>query len=145
MSIEIPPAPEGLRQLWPAFVEAALRASPLGFAFLTHGEPASFENKVLTVRFPTEEGGHLQSEDTKILEAKLAELGHPGTQIRFIVADAAPTPAAPIAAAAIPTPEPKKEKPVPQKLNVDDFKNDPLIQKALEIFRGHIVEVRAGI
>jgi hypothetical protein len=28
---------------------------------------------------------------------------------------------------------------------VEEFKNDPLIQKALEIFRGNIVEVRAGI
>ena len=27
--------------------------------------------------------------------------------------------------------------------NKDDFKNDPLIQKALEIFKGQIVEVRA--
>jgi len=27
--------------------------------------------------------------------------------------------------------------------NKDDFKNDPLIQKALEIFKGTIVEVRA--
>jgi hypothetical protein len=25
----------------------------------------------------------------------------------------------------------------------DDFKNDPLIKKALEIFKGQIVEVRA--
>jgi hypothetical protein len=25
----------------------------------------------------------------------------------------------------------------------DDFKNDPLIQKALELFKGRIVEVRA--
>jgi hypothetical protein len=27
--------------------------------------------------------------------------------------------------------------------NKDDFKNDPLIKKALEIFKGTIVEVRA--
>jgi hypothetical protein len=37
---------------------------------------------------------------------------------------------------------PAKEKaPVP--FNKNDFKNDPLIQKALEIFKGQIVEVRA--
>jgi hypothetical protein len=28
-------------------------------------------------------------------------------------------------------------------VNKDDFKNDPLIQKALEIFKAQIVEVRA--
>ena len=31
----------------------------------------------------------------------------------------------------------------PERLNTEDFKNDPLIQRALEIFKGHIVEVRA--
>jgi hypothetical protein len=36
-----------------------------------------------------------------------------------------------------------KEKPVPVPFNKADFKNDPLIQKALEIFKGQIVEVRA--
>ena len=148
MSIAIPPAPEGLQQLWPAFVEAAMRTSPLGFAFLAHGEPVSLEKQVLTIRLPAEESGHVEIADTKTLQAKLAELGHPNTQIRFIVAEGqpaaihAPAPvvvAAPVVAAA------KKEAPVPQKLNAEEFKNDPLIQKALEIFRGHIVEVRAGI
>ena len=35
----------------------------------------------------------------------------------------------------------KKSAPVP--FNKETFKNDPLIQKALEIFKGQIVEVRA--
>ena len=37
---------------------------------------------------------------------------------------------------------PAREKPAPIAFNKDDFKNDPLIQKALEIFKGQIVEVR---
>ena len=36
-----------------------------------------------------------------------------------------------------------KEKTVPVPFSKDDFKNDPLIQKALEIFKGQIIEVRA--
>jgi hypothetical protein len=36
-----------------------------------------------------------------------------------------------------------KEKITAVPFNKDDFKNDPLIQKALEIFKGTIVEVRA--
>ena len=28
-------------------------------------------------------------------------------------------------------------------LNAEDFKNDPLIQKALEVFKGRIIEVRS--
>jgi hypothetical protein len=31
----------------------------------------------------------------------------------------------------------------PSKFSKEDFKNDPLIKKALEIFKGTIVEVRA--
>ncbi|HZO84577.1 MAG TPA: DNA polymerase III subunit gamma/tau [Verrucomicrobiae bacterium] len=147
MSIEIPQVQQGLQQLWPAFVEAALQTSRLGFGFLVHGEPVSLDKQVLTIRFPAEEAGHLEIADTKTLQAKLAELGHPNTQVKFILADAQPPPAAPVTPVPVAAPaiEPKKEKPVPQKLNVEDFKNDPLIQKALEIFKGHIVEVRAGI
>jgi len=36
-----------------------------------------------------------------------------------------------------------KEKTASIPFNKDDFKNDPLIQKALEMFKGQIVEVRA--
>ena len=61
----------------------------------------------------------------------------------------APAPAAanasPTTAATKPT-EPAaatEKKPTPVAFNKDDFKNDPLIQKALEVFKGTIVEVRA--
>ena len=40
-------------------------------------------------------------------------------------------------------PSPAKDKLASIPFNKDDFKNDPLIQKALEIFKGQIVEVRA--
>jgi DNA polymerase III subunit gamma/tau len=57
----------------------------------------------------------------------------------------APKPAPSIATArsAVPQNPPQKEKLAPIPFNKDDFKNDPLIQKALEIFKGQIVEVRA--
>ena len=57
--------------------------------------------------------------------------------------EAAPKPAAPPAAQpAAPAPA-AKPKPEVVAFSKDDFKNDPLIQKALEIFKGQIVEVRA--
>jgi hypothetical protein len=43
----------------------------------------------------------------------------------------------------VPVAEPAKAAPAPAPFNKDDFKNDPLIQKALEIFKGQIVEVRS--
>jgi hypothetical protein len=44
------------------------------------------------------------------------------------------------AASAVPA---TKSKPASVSFNKNDFKNDPLIQKALEIFKGQIVDVRA--
>ena len=55
----------------------------------------------------------------------------------------APKAAVPAAKPASPAPAPAKEKTAAVPFNKDDFKNDPLIQKALEIFKGQIVEVRA--
>ena len=148
MSIAIPPASQSLEQLWPALVEAA--GSRLSLAFLAHGHPVSLDKQTLTIQFPAEDAGqvHLVDADAlKFLQGKLADLGQADTQIKFIVAEAQPVaaPSVPSPIVATPPPKPKEEKPVPQKLNIEDFKNDPLIQKALEIFRGHIVEVRAGI
>src|SRR5271165_2622818 len=79
----------------------------------------------------------------------ICELGHAGAQIKFIKSErpadwvSAPVEASPPAttvaakAAVPPAPQPKAGA-----FNKDDFKNDPLIQKALEIFKGQIVEVR---
>ena len=38
---------------------------------------------------------------------------------------------------------PTQPKPEPVPFDKNDFKNDPLIQKALEVFKGQIVEVRS--
>ncbi|HWC60278.1 MAG TPA: DNA polymerase III subunit gamma/tau, partial [Verrucomicrobiae bacterium] len=100
-----------------------------------------------------------------LLQTKLGELGHPHAQFKFVKAEppahrvpaVVETPAAPVAAApakpsasapapakpAPAAPQPQKDKPAPVPFNKDDFKNDPLIQKALEVFKGQIVEVRA--
>jgi len=101
------------------------------------------------------------------LQTKLAELGYPNVQFRFIKAErpggfvntpvqpaAAPqTVAAPVAINVSPASAGNKtspvnsvaaeKKPASVPFSKDDFKNDPLIQKALEIFKGQIVEVRA--
>jgi DNA polymerase III subunit gamma/tau len=111
------------------------------------------------------------SRNNTLLQTKLSELSHPNCQIKFIKAEAPidrhkpaateapvrteepvaarpalpPKPAPTIATArsAVPQNPPQKEKLAPIPFNKDDFKNDPLIQKALEIFKGQIVEVRA--
>jgi DNA polymerase-3 subunit gamma/tau len=110
------------------------------------------------------------SRNHALLATKLSEMGHPNALIKFIKSEApagwarksaAPPPPAPPKPAAkpaapapatngqpaeavpatAPAPVEKKTSAVP--FNKDDFKNDPLIQKALEVFKGTIIEVRA--
>jgi len=109
------------------------------------------------------------SRNHTLLATKLAELGHPNALIKFIKAaapvdwvrkplTATPTPPAakPAGASAaepapVPAPgntdeaspaPPVEKKTVSVPFNKDDFKNDPLIQQALEVFKGTIIEVR---
>jgi hypothetical protein len=131
--------------------------------------PVSLAKNLFTIGFDPEFASQLElvnnSKTHSLLQTKLQELGHAGVQIKFIQAErpvgratppdveAAPaepapasvpaaTPAPPLATAKA-APAAKKDKPAPAAVNLDEFKKDPLIQKALEVFRGTIVEVRA--
>jgi DNA polymerase-3 subunit gamma/tau len=158
-----------LPELWRNLVDAVGRVSPFIRSYLREAHPVSLAKNVMTIGFDPEFEDHIALVDVSrnhtLLQTKLAELGHANVQFKFIKAEpppdwqraaeptAAPAPAsasAPVAKKTIPaavaaTDEttPAKEKPVSVPFNKDDFKNDPLIQKALEIFKGQIVEVRA--
>ncbi len=165
---ETPPVSADLDALWENLVEAVRQASPFVHSYLREAYPMSFEKNVFIIGFDPEFfmkqiGLVDNSRNQTLLQTKLAELGHPNSHVKFVVAEAPPrrpevakpvSPAKPEAnevKAAAPTSEaaqpPRatsaaKEKP-PVPFNKNDFKNDPLIQKALEIFKGQIVEVRA--
>ena len=116
--------------------------------------------KLLTIGFDPEFEDHLGLVDNArnhtLLQTKLAELGHSGCQIKFVRAEAEvgrtakPAETAPAAPAQKPAASAARpaahgstnEKSAPASFNKEDFKKDPLIQKALEIFKGQIVEVR---
>jgi DNA polymerase-3 subunit gamma/tau len=154
-----------LEELWSKLVEAAGRASPFVRTYLLEAHPVSFEKSVFTIGFDPEFEDHLSLVDHgknhTLLQTKLAELGHPNSQIKFVKAEApagrvarpievasAVVSASPAAAAkAGPRPVTSAAPAAKEKASVpfeqDDFKNDPLIQKALEVFKGQIVDVRA--
>jgi DNA polymerase-3 subunit gamma/tau len=162
-------APGGdLAELWVKVLDAIGRASPFTRTYLLEAHPVSFQKNVFTIGFDPEFEDHIGLVDNArnhvLLQTKLLELGHPNVQFKFVKAEApenrgaqaaqpvpppAPSPAAkaPLpAAASAPVPgatPPAKGKLASVPFNKDDFKNDPLIQKALEIFKGQIVEVRA--
>ena len=167
---EAPPGSADLAGLWAKLVEAVGRVSPFTRSYLVDAQPVLFEKNIFTIGFDPEFEDHLGLVDNArnhtLLQTKLAELGHANAQIKFfkIEASAARVPqpakvASPAAPKRLVSPERSeggteggapasstpvaKEKPGPISLNKNDFKNDPLIQKALEIFKGQIVEVRA--
>jgi DNA polymerase III subunit gamma/tau len=155
---EAAPVSADLSELWTKLIEAVGRVSPFVRSYLLEASPVSFEKNILVIGFDPEFEDHLGLVDNArnhtLLQIKLSELGHASCQIKFIKAEA-PANRPEIAKTVsreenIPVqPSPpsrdisseKKSAPVP--FNKNDFKNDPLIQKALEIFKGQIVEVRA--
>lgn len=156
----------GMEGLWAKLIEAIGRVSLFTRSYLIEAHPVSFKDNVLTIGFAPEFEDHIglvdNAKNHTLLQTKLAELGHPKAMVKFIKAEpptdrakfsAAPAEAdaglKPAVAAAdpvkrpLPAGPPAKEKLSSVPFRQDDFKNDPLIQKALEIFKGQIIEVRA--
>jgi DNA polymerase-3 subunit gamma/tau len=161
----ISPAPPGLETLWTDLLESVGRASAFIRTYLLKAHPVSLDEGVFTVGFDPEFADQLELVNNQrthaLLQTKLHELGHPNVQIKFIQAEAThaqpkPAPASPPETTGRPKPTPPpttqtaavrpapaEKRPLPEKTNPEEFKNDPLIQKALEVFKGRIVEVRA--
>ncbi len=150
-----PVAAEDLEGLWVSLLSGVERASRFTHTYLLQAHPVSFANSLLTIGFDPEFEDQMGLADNarthEVLQTKLRELGHANCQVKFVKA-AAPigqprSQAKPELKPANPEPQarpprststPKKE--APARLSQDDFKNDPLIQKALEIFKGQIVK-----
>ncbi len=140
-----------LQALWAQLAAAASKASPFMQTYFQQAHAVSFSKGVFVIGV-TEE--HLTLVDNRrnheMLSEQIAALGHADVQFSFT---SKPPPggrtAAPVLdpideppAAVRAKPEIPKAAPQPVKLDPEEFKNDPLIQKAMELFRGRIVEVR---
>jgi DNA polymerase-3 subunit gamma/tau len=161
VAVPTPSGPVGKDALWAALAAAVVHDKPLIGAYLANAYAISLSKNILAVGFDAEFEDQMGLVDQALLEAKLTELGHPNIHIKFmkvaaparaaaapptqpVPASPSPPPTAKVSApSSTPVATPVKEKPVPIPFNKDDFKNDPLIKKALEIFKGQIVEVRA--
>jgi DNA polymerase-3 subunit gamma/tau len=154
----------GLEELWAKLLEAVGRASLFTRSYLLEAHPVSLKDNLLTIGFDPEFEDHIglvdNAKNHTLLQTKLSELGHPKAQVKFVKAEA-PSDRVKAAPAAQPEPvelapkspgptrrvtaseAPAKQKTAPVPFTQEEFKNDPLIQKALEIFKGQIVEVRA--
>ena len=135
-----------LDEAWDYAVEHLGKVTPLAKTYLVGAQPLGLEGNVLTIGFDPEFAERREFVDTarnrELLQARLKEKLRMDVSIKFEVAEATAPPA------------PKASKPPERKSaaategveavkrNPEDFKNDPLIKKALEIFRGTVVEVR---
>lgn len=161
---EPPPAPacstsaEQMQAIWAYVHEHFAQAAPLGREFLNQGRPLNFDGKAFTIGFDPEFKSAMEFLNSPrfrtVLQTKLREfLGH-DVGLHFELAEdtelesAKPQP--PVSEAVAPTPAPaaappatRPSVPAPSSRDPKDFRNDPLIKKALEIFRGQIVTVRA--
>ncbi|EEF58642.1 DNA polymerase III subunit gamma/tau [Pedosphaera parvula] len=171
-STRMPAGDGNLDQLWGNLVEAVGKASPFAKSYFLEAHPVSMSKTLFTIGFDPEFADHIgfvdNAKNHALLQTKLGELGYHGMQIKFVKAErptgwalhpaeAVPQPAnAPAQAASVSAkpanktpvgapaaPQAARERPAPMVFNKEDFKNDPLIKKALEVFKGTIVEVRA--
>jgi hypothetical protein len=139
-----------LAQLWTRLLEAVGRVSGFTRSYLVEGHPVSFAKNLFTIGFDPEFADRIGLVDNvknhTLLQAKLAELGFPQVQFKFVQAEAPaarPAPATPPAPPSETPPPRAKEQEAGGAFAPAKFKDDPLIQKALEVFKGRIAEIRA--
>jgi hypothetical protein len=151
-----------LEALWSELVDAVGRVSSFLKTYLLDSHPVSLDKKCFTLGYDPVFSDHIGLVDIPrnrtVIETKLRELGHP-VAVKIVKAEApagrarrAPEASAPAQPRPTAGPDgPRQGQPArsaapaaaPAMLSKEDFKNDPLIRKALEIFKGTIVEVRA--
>jgi hypothetical protein len=142
-----------LGAIWNEMLQRVGAVSPFIKSHLVDARPLSFDGRIFVAGYDPEFAGHKELASTprtiEMVQAKLKELLHKDVIIKFdTVADpnlVKPTPSA--------APAPSQEQPAgptnvmreppPSRVSKQDFRNDPLIKKALEIFRGQIVDVKA--
>lgn len=148
--VEATQVPAASADVWRALLEGA-RGEPMLRAHLVGGSVVSYVGGVLTVAVPE---AHLDWLSTPARMAKVCDLakaaGAAIATVRWIAGAEPPSPIPEVVpAASAPAGPPLAAKPAlkpvkvaPVRLNLDDFKNDPLIRAALEVFRAQLVEVR---
>jgi DNA polymerase-3 subunit gamma/tau len=136
--------PSGGEALWREVAATLNAESPIRFAWLERGEFAGSAAGRFRVRFPVSDQEHTESlfwDDVRkhtesLLAEKLGEKVELGCEFTIESVEPAEPTAEELAAAAVP--EVEEAPPAPPADPMADFKNDPLIRRALEIFNGKI-------
>jgi DNA polymerase-3 subunit gamma/tau len=143
-------APE---EAWQIAVEHLAKLSPMARTYLVNTKPVGLRGNTFVVEFDAEFASHRELADTprnhEVLQNKLRELLQKDVGLKFEIGEIEAKAAAvkpnllrTVAPAPVVASDVKPPPPPPGKISLEEFRNDPLIKKALEIFKGTIVEVR---
>lgn len=130
-----------LTATWTALLEAVGRASPFVRSYLVKAAPVSLVEKTFVIGFEPRFAEYLPLIDVArnhaLIKTKLNELGLEVERIKFQrVDEAAPATTGKERASEA------RGRSKPGRIDPSEFKNDPLIKQALEVFKGTIAEVR---
>lgn len=135
-------SPSSLSEAWAYAVDHLGKVSSLAQKQLVGTRLLGLKDGVLTVGFDPEFAAQREFVDTprnrELLQARLKEKLHANVMVKFEVTETT-VPTAPRPPRAAETSAPPGP---PMKRSLEEYRNDPLIKKALEIFKGTIVEVR---
>ena len=138
--------PADMEKMWVAMMTGLGAFTKSYFA---EAYPLSLENGVMTIGFPEKSSSQMELADNretnKVLVQSLEKQGQEVRDIRYTIADR-PTDWATDAPKKSATDDANSEvvspKPSEGPVDIEQFKNDPLIKKALEVVKGQIVDVR---
>jgi DNA polymerase-3 subunit gamma/tau len=135
-----------LPEAWAYAVEHLGKVTPLAKTYLVGARPLRLQGNAVVIGFDPEFAERREFVDTarnrELLQSRLGEKLRMNVSLKFEIADsAAEPPATPSALGPTARVTPAANE-APVGKNLDEFRNDPLIKKALEIFKGTIVEVR---
>ena len=150
----VPTTSAALDEAWDYAVEHLGKVVPMAKSYLVGTRPLGLQGNVLVVGFDPEFADRKELADrprnVEVLRAKLKEKLRVDVSLKFQATEPGTAPTPRKASTSVPAKPATagqsaatgKAAAEPAKKNIDDFKNDPLIKKALEIFKGTIVDVR---
>jgi len=150
---EAAPTTASVEDAWAYAVEHLGKVTPLAKTYLVGARPLRLEGNVVVIGFDPEFAERREFVDTarnrELLQSKLGEKLRVNVSLKFEVAEDDAEPSAINSAPASKAPATTPVKPASNGpatagagKNLEEFRNDPLIKKALEVFKGTIVEVR---
>ncbi|MCG3150168.1 MAG: DNA polymerase III subunit gamma/tau [Verrucomicrobiae bacterium] len=147
VSTPVAPTPASIDDAWAYAVEHLHKVNALTKSYLVGARPLGLKAGILTIgldpEFPERREFVDNTRNKEVLQTRLREKLHTDIAVKFELSESiapSPSPRLPASPATKPAPPPT---PAPRRaVNPEEFKNDPLIKKALEIFKGTIVEVR---